>query len=104
MQGASATYIVINITVLRSWHSNKMPNLSGLCILNYGMEDPEISGNKKRTFTWSMASLRAQILNMTSLSVLAEIYEQLKIKSYPINLRYYVYVWCVVINIHMLCM
>jgi hypothetical protein len=37
IRGARATDIVINITMLRSWHSSKMPNLSGLCILNDGM-------------------------------------------------------------------
>jgi hypothetical protein len=34
IRGTWATDIVINITMLRSWHSSKMPNLSGLCILN----------------------------------------------------------------------
>jgi serine/threonine protein kinase len=32
--GTIATNIVINITMLRSWHNSKMPNLCRLCILN----------------------------------------------------------------------
>jgi hypothetical protein len=32
--GSRATDIVIIITMLRSWHSSKMTNLTGLCILN----------------------------------------------------------------------
>jgi hypothetical protein len=44
IRGARATNTVINTTMFCSWHSIKMPNLSGLCILICGMYDPEISG------------------------------------------------------------